>query len=173
MANNDDAKALDKRNRSANESLIRYKADTKHVETRADKERFSALSNMILGNIILLLSSVSAISALKVIKGYTIHSFSYLFIFGAVVISLGLPYFCSNVVFKKYAIRYETCLLIFCVIMCLGSVSFGVLLMKEDPQNYEADQKTSTVVEPQSEVDQIQLDIEPASDEEAPLNIGQ
>ena len=127
LRNEERSNTLEERKRNAAVGLIRYKPAPGIENTRKGIENTSSCFIKIIANFILILSSVSAISALLILKGDTIHNLSYLLVYGAVVVCLALPCICSKISIKKRHIPYQTCLSLDLCLLFLCILNQGVL----------------------------------------------
>lgn len=143
----DRAEALDARKRAAATQLVRYKSRHNETKELKQKKKTRALQRDLIGNVILIVSSISALSALLILQGYTVYSMSYLFITSMVVLFIVLPYLLSNVVFRKIHVAYQSSLALMCIVMCLGSVACGILVMKQNPPNYYDERIAEAILE--------------------------
>ncbi|MGJ8656494.1 MAG: hypothetical protein ACSHX6_08580 [Akkermansiaceae bacterium] len=151
--------------------IVRYQHVQDDAATRMSKKKQHELCANIFGNLILILSSVSVISAMMILKGFTVQSMPYLFLFGVVLLCLVLPHLFSRVVFKKFSFPYQSYLKLMCIFMCMGSVASGIKLMKTNPENYAVQEERSTVVEPEAPVaNEVQINISPVKSDSSVVN---
>ena len=123
--------------------LVRYQSDTGAASSRFKKEGARRLVSSFLGNFILLLSSVSAITAFMVLQGDTVYDLSYWLIFGLAIGFMVLPYLISGLSSSRRGVPYQTSLKVTCIIMCICSVTSGIFVMQQNPQNYVVEQMGS------------------------------
>ena len=126
---------------TANNHLVRYRVNQASQEDlEVNKKNLDTLIN-ISGNIILILSSISIISAIMILLGHTIHTLPYLVIIGSVIVSLALPYLLSKISIKSCMVSYQTTLAALCIFTCMGSAATGIYLMKMNPSNYHPEEQ--------------------------------
>jgi len=100
-----------------------------------------------------------------ILSGYTLYNLPYLAIALGVVVCLSLPFTLSKLPIKNNFITYQSALAAVCIITCMGSAGFGILVMKKNPPNYTppSSQLAQQPVQPASQQSGIQL--QPASTE--------
>jgi len=147
---------------SANQHLVRYRVNQAALENKQNNIKKSRNKIMyISGNILLTLSSLSAISAIMILLGHTIHTLPYLMILGGVALSLFIPYLFSKISFKSCMISYQTTLTALCIFTCLGSAASGVFLMKMDPPAYNSQEQLAGQNE-QAQERSVEISLKPA-----------
>ncbi len=125
--------------------LVRYRSNAGAAHSRLKKENSRRLVTSFLGNFILLLGSVSAITAFLILQGNTVYDLSYWAIFGLAIGFMMLPCLISSLSTSRWRMPYQTSLKVTCIIMCMGSVMTGVFVMCQNPQNYVVEQMDSEV----------------------------
>ena len=116
--------------------LVRYQSSNDVADSGLKREFFKELRRLILGNVVLMLSSISAVIAFMILMGYTVYNFSYMIMFGLVLVLMVLPHLFSNLLVRRSHLAYIHCLSWLCVMMCIVSMGLGVSVMVVNPKNY-------------------------------------
>lgn len=149
-------------------ALVRYRSGSDVANPRVARESLKGLRTVILGNFVLLLSSVSAVAAFMVLMGHTLYDLSYMIMLGLVLVLMVLPHLCSNLLVRRFHLSYQNCLALLCVCMCMGSMGLGVIVMKKNPQNYVVEMVEDKPVH--SDKEEVEVNIILGDDESVVTN---
>ncbi|MGJ8656803.1 MAG: hypothetical protein ACSHX6_10165 [Akkermansiaceae bacterium] len=139
--------ALEQRKVDAANKIIRNRVNKVKGRSRLMGVRRDVFFSSIIWNVILIVSTISAMSAYLVLRGDSLQNLPYASIIGVLITCLVLPCALSNMTLKSNPIQYRTILSAFCIIMCLGSLVSGLLLMKKGPRVMVGNVETSGFIE--------------------------